>query len=130
MNHDLLYAPSVGGSRAATIALTSLRLLLAAFFVLVAIKNLAGDEAMASDFARWGYPDWFRVTTAVLQLAGAALLLSPSVSFHGAALLGCVLFGAVATHAIHDPPMALLSPVVFLGLVAPVLVAFRPALLR
>lgn len=103
-----------------------LRLLLAAFFLFMAGKNLAGDETMAADFARWGYPDAFRVFTAVLQILGALLLLVPITVFAGSLLLFVVLLGAVGTHVLHDPPATLVSPVVALLVLLPVLLAHRP----
>jgi len=103
-----------------------LRLLLAAFFLFMAGKNLAGDQTMAADFARWGYPDAFRVFTAVLQVVGALLLLIPVTAFAGSVLLFFVLLGAVATHLRHDPAATLASPVVALLVLLPVLLAHRP----
>ena len=101
------------------------RFLLVAFFVMVAAKNLMGDTQMASDFTRWGYSAGFRQFTAMLQIVGALLLLFPGTAFFGAALLTGVLLGALGTHLLHDPPAALVSPAVFL-----VLVAHRPPMLR
>lgn len=116
--------------RAAQLGLLGLRLLLAAFFAFMAVKNLRGDAQMAADFARWGYADWFRLATAWMQLGGAAALLLGPTAFVGAALLAGVLCGALATHALHDAPATLLSPALFLGLLTPILLAYRPAFLR
>ncbi len=109
-------------------AVLAVRFLLAAFFVFVACKNLAGDEAMAGDFARWGYADWFRKLTAWLQILGAIALVLPvaGAAFAGAVLLACILVGATVTHLRFDPPTAALSPLVFLALVSVLLVAYRP----
>jgi len=107
-------------------ALPGLRYLLAAFFAFMAFKNLAGDEAMAADFQRWGYPGWFRITTAVLQLAGGVALLSTRTTFPGALLLACILLGAAVTHWRFDPASQLASPLVFLALVGVLLVLHRP----
>lgn len=125
-----LYAPVEGTPRWMSVSLTGLRFLLAAFFLLVAAKNLAGDAAMAADFERWGYPGWFRTVTAAVQVAGALLLVDARVAFWGAGVLACVLVGAVATHLRHDPPATAASPAVFLGLVAALLGAYRPPMLR
>ncbi len=112
------------------VALIALRIVVAAFFVVIALKNLAGDEQMAADFARWGYPDWFRRVTAVLQILGALALLVPATCFFGGLLLTGVLLGAVATHLRHDPLVASLSPTVVLVLVAISAWPMRPPLLR
>ena len=128
--HALIHTPAEGASRGWMLAATVLRVAVAAFFVMMAVKNLAGDEAMAADFRRWGYPDAFRQAVAGLQIVGAVLLLIPPVAFLGAVLLAGVLVGAVVTHAVHDPPAALASPLVFLVLVASSTWTLRPPLLR
>lgn len=127
---DLVLRDAAGLSRGAAIALTALRWILAAFFTLLAVRNLAGDATMAADFARWGFPSWFRVVTALLQIAGAMALLDVRGAFWGAALLAGVLVGAAATHLLHDPPAAVASPVVVLVLTGVVGVALRPPFLR
>jgi len=116
--------------RGGALALLALRVLLALFFVIMAARNLAGDERMASDFQRWGYPGWFRVAVALLQVAGGVLLLSSSTAPFGAALLTAVLVGAVYTHLRHDPPATALSAVAFLVPVVAILVLYRPPALR
>jgi hypothetical protein len=109
-------------------AVMGLRILLAAFFIYVAARNLNGDEAMASDFERWGYAVWFRKLTAYLQVLGAVALLIPvpGAAFAGSVLLACILVGATVTHLLFDSPMAAASPLVFLVLVSVILWAQRP----
>ncbi len=113
-------------------AMTSLaiRILVAAFFVFMAIKNLSGDAQMASDFARWGYPPWFGTLTAALQVLGAVLLLVPATTIAGAVLLAGILVGATVTHVLHDPPAAMASPLVVLTLVLVAVWPLRPAVFR
>ena len=125
-----MLSPDAAPHGGAHLALTGLRWLLAAFFVFMAWRNLSGDPALAEDFRRWGYSDGFRQLTAVLQIAGALVLLVPAVSWLGAGLLACILVGAVVTHARFDPLAAVVSPLVFLALVAVLLVAYRPVALR
>lgn len=126
----LLYHPSPDLPRILGLVALTLRLLLAAFFLFMATKNLAGNEQMAGDFARWGYPDWFRVLTACLQIGGAIVLLLPGVSFWGAVLLGCVLLGATFTRLRFDGAAAALVPLAFLVLTVGLAVIYRPPLLR
>jgi hypothetical protein len=58
---------------------------------------------------------------------GAAVcLLIPALVLPGALLLACILAGAAVTHLRFDPPMAALSPVVFLALVACLIVSHWP----
>jgi len=103
-----------------------LRALVALFFVYLAWKNLSGDPQMVADFDRWGYPDWFRRTTAVLQVVGALLLIPTATCFLGGVLLAGILAGAVLTHLLNDPLAASVSPLVFLVLVAATTAWFRP----
>jgi uncharacterized membrane protein YphA (DoxX/SURF4 family) len=125
-----MLSSEVAPSGAAHVALTALRIAVAAFFAFMAWRNLSGDPAMADDFRRWGYSDGFRQLTALLQIAGALVLLVPALTWLGAGLLGCILVGAVVTHLRFDPPTAALSPLVFMALVAVLLVAYRPVALR
>ena len=107
-----------------------LRVVLAGFFVFMAVRNLSGNAGMAADFTRWGYPSWFRQLTAWLQIVGALALLYPPLVFAGAVLLSGVLLGAIATHLRHDPAASALSPLLFLALLVPLLVVHRPAWMR
>lgn len=122
----LLTATTLASSR----ALLVLRVLLAAFFVYLAVKNLAGDARMAEDFRRWHYGDGFRIAVAVAQLAGAAALFVPPLTFAGALGLTVVLLGALVTHLRHDPPASALPALVCLLILLPVLWAARPPPLR
>jgi hypothetical protein len=117
---------SLGASRTVLV----LRILLACFFVFLALKNLAGDARMAEDFRRWGYPDAFRIGVAVAQLAGAAALFVSPLVFPGALALALVLLGALATHLRHDPPLQAAPALVCLLLLVPILWAARPPLMR
>lgn len=128
--HALIHSPVEGASRGWMLAATVLRLAVAAFFLFMAVKNLTGDEAMLADFRRWGYADGFRQVVAVMQLIGAVLLVIPPVAFLGGVVLVGVLCGAVVTHAVHDPPAALASPLAFVLLVALSTWSLRPPLLR
>lgn len=124
------FTPAEGASRGVLTTLLVLRILVALFFVFLAVKNLTGDPQMTADFRRWGYPDAFRTFTAVVQIAGAVLLLVTPVAFFGSALLAGVLFGAVWTHFRHDPPATMLQPAVVLVPIVAFLLAYRPPVLR
>ncbi len=126
----LLYASADGFGGAVGTALAVVRVLMAAFFLFMAWRNLSGDATLAADFERWGYPDWFRVTTGVLQAVGAIALIISPVSFLGALVLAGVLLGAITTHLVNDPPATALSALVFLVVAFGLLFAYRPPLLR
>lgn len=122
----LLSSTTLASSR----TLLVLRVLLAAFFVFLAVKNLAGDQRMAEDFRRWGLGDGFRTGVAVAQLAGAVALFVPPLAFAGALGLVVLLLGAVVTHLRHDPPAAAVPALACLLLLLPIVWAARPPLLR
>lgn len=127
---SLLYSPVDAGTRGIPLALNLLRFLLAAFFVFVAMKNLMGDATMVADFKRFGYPNWFRLVTAAMQITGAVLLLRASLSFYGASVLTCVLLGAVWSHFRHDPPAAMIPAFAFLVPTLIILGSYRPPVFR
>lgn len=114
----------------AGIALFALRALLALFFAWLAWKSISGDPGTTADFRRFGYSDSFRVLIGCLQAAGAIAILFPPLAFWGACLLGAVLAGAIVSHLRFDPPAAAVSPIVFVALLAPVAIAYRPPALR
>jgi len=123
----------IGGTpempRGVALALLVLRILLALFFVAMAARNLSGDERMAADFERWGFPAWFRVATALLQLLGGVLLVSSATAPFGAALLTrCCWARSRRTCATTRRRGALAAGLP--GAVVAILVVYRPPLLR
>ena len=66
---------------------------------LMKINILPGVESWIRDFARWGYPDWFRITVGIAELLSFALLLVPRLAPIGAALFATIMLGAIYTHA-------------------------------
>ena len=62
-------------------------------------------------FARWGYPDWFRVTIGVLEIVGGLLIALPATASYATALLGGILAGAAATLLLHNENPA--APIVW-----------------
>ena len=87
-------SPSHRPTKGRTIAIWALRVPLALLFLAAAAMKLTAQPAMIAEFAAVGLGQWFRYLTAVLELAGAAALLTPRVSVIGAALLLLVDVGA------------------------------------
>jgi putative oxidoreductase len=81
-------------SRGKTIALWSLRILMAALFLFAAVMKLSGQPMMVDEFNTIGIGQWFRLLTGALEAAGAIAILLPSVSVFGAILLLAVDAGA------------------------------------
>lgn len=84
--------------------------------------GVVASSRMAADFARWGYPEWFRSAVGAAQMPGSGLLLAARTTRPAALLLGAVMSGALRTHVAHNEwerallPLALL----LLGAVAAV----------
>jgi putative oxidoreductase len=88
-------APSPKGR---TIVLWTLQILAALAFLAAGGSKLAGAQAMVDTFEKVGLGQWFRYLTGILEVGGAIGLLMPKFSFYAAALLVCVMVGAVITH--------------------------------
>lgn len=105
---------------AAKVAVWIVSIFLAIAFIGIGGSKLAGVPAMRQLFDQIGWGQWFRYVTGGLEVLGGLLVLIPSRAFWGAALLVCVMAGAIVAHLtiLHTPPT---SPVVLLvlsGLVA------------
>jgi len=127
---DLIGTAPGSLSHRARWTLLGLRTALAALFIYVAARNLAGDAGIAANFERWGCPDWLRILAAVVQGVGGMLLLLPASAPFGASLLALTLLGAVGIHLLRDSPPHVLAPLILLAAVLTVMVLYRPPLLR
>lgn len=107
-----------------TAALWIVQILAAAAFVVIGVAKFASPE-WAHKFARWGYPDGFYLAIGALEIGGAMLLLVPKLSSYGAALLGAIMAGAAATHALHHETARIAAPLMWLAIVALIGVARR-----
>jgi uncharacterized membrane protein YphA (DoxX/SURF4 family) len=85
-------------SKRKNIAVWSLTIVLALLFLAAGAFKLTGAQEAIDNFHRWGYPDWFRVLTGVIEVAGAIGLLVPKASWFAAAGLSATMLGAIATH--------------------------------
>jgi uncharacterized membrane protein YphA (DoxX/SURF4 family) len=75
-----------------------LTVVLALVFVAAGVPKLIGAQAMVQAFAQYGFGQWLRYLTGVLEIAGAAGILIPGLRFWGALLLACVMAGATLTN--------------------------------
>jgi uncharacterized membrane protein YphA (DoxX/SURF4 family) len=87
-----------------TVAVLILKIILAALFIAAAGAKLAGMPMMVAEFNQVGLGQWFRYVTALIEIAGAVLLLWPGRTVFGALLLTCVCIGAFFAQllAIHQ----------------------------
>ena len=83
-----------GGETAKTIAFWVLKVALALMFLGAGGFKLSGQPAAVSEFDTVGLGQWFRYFTAIVEVAGALLLLWPRTTFYGAILMGIITIGA------------------------------------
>ena len=116
---------STPGSRRKAVALRVAAALLGCLFVLSGAMKFVIPDA-AEQFARYGYPDWFRVLIGVVEVGGGLLLLVPRTTFYAAAALAVIMVGAVFTHLRHGEVPQAAVPFVLLLLLVLVGYASRP----
>jgi len=92
--------------------------LLAAFFVVGAIGNLIAPPAIAEDYRRWGYPDWFHFITGGLELAAAILLALRPFRLAGIGLAAALMSAALLTVLVHREYGHAVAPVIVLAVTA------------
>ncbi len=102
--------------KAKTVALWVLTALLAALFVFAGAAKFLNAEEARRQFAEIGYPGWFLVLIAVLEIGGGLALLIPRFASLAAAVLGVVMVGAVFTVLRHGDALQALVPLVCLAL--------------
>jgi putative oxidoreductase len=105
------------------------QLLLGLVFLGAGGQKLKGTDTMVDQFARFRYPQWFRVVTGAVEVAGAVGMLAglrrPALVPVAGALLAATMVGAVASHVrAGDPASAMARPAVLLATAAAVA---RPA---
>lgn len=76
--------------------------LLALMFVMAGVQKIAGSKMHTEAFKKWGYPQWFRTVTGIVELGAAVLLVigfwNVTAAIIGAAILIAVGIGGVITH--------------------------------
>jgi uncharacterized membrane protein YphA (DoxX/SURF4 family) len=85
-----------------------------ALFILAGAGKLTGGEMARQEFVHWGYSTTFMYIIGVLEVLGGIGLIVPTATLLAALGLGCLMLGAVYTHAVNDPIGDVLRPVIFL----------------
>ena len=98
------------------IAVWIVSVLLAALYFFVGGMKLAGGQALADQFVRYGYPGWFMYVVGAMEVTGAVLLLIPRAALYGAIVLSVVMIGAMGTHLTHQEAPNAIAPLVLFGL--------------
>ena len=96
----------------------ALCVLLSLVFLMAGASKLMGVQMHVDNFARWGYPQWFRSVVGATEVVAAVLLVIPRTTLQGASVLILVMVGAVGTHVLHGEWGMVLPPLVLGGLAA------------
>lgn len=78
-----------------------LPLVLAAFFVVGSLSNIAAPRSIFEEYLKWGYPHWFHFVTGSLELMTAILLMRARTRLWGSALGCTVMLAALTTVTVH-----------------------------
>jgi uncharacterized membrane protein YphA (DoxX/SURF4 family) len=103
-------------SKAKTVGLWILTVLLAVAFLGAGGATLGGGGGTPENFARWGLPLWFMYVTGAIEVTAALLLLVPRTATLAACLYVGTMVGAVLTHLKAGETRQILGPLVLLGL--------------
>jgi uncharacterized membrane protein YphA (DoxX/SURF4 family) len=85
------------------IAISVLRVLLGLAFLTIGIAKLTGSLHTVQTFAAFGWGQWFRYLTGLLDIAGALLVFVPRWTYYGALLLTSTV-GLGAVLSLPRPP--------------------------
>lgn len=99
---------------ASPVLLWVLQILFSFLFVMTGVGKFRGAFWVAG-FARWGYPDGFRVVVGVLEIVAGALLAFPWTASYAAALIVCIMIGAEGTLILNHEKIA--PPIVWMVIV-------------
>lgn len=103
--------------------------LLAFVFIASGVSKVVGVQWQVKGFAHYGYPQWFRVVTGLIEIVGAiGLLVGIFVHVIGGlagVLIAITMLGAVVTHIRVKDPVRAMSAAIVLLILALVVVALR-----
>ncbi|NPT43080.1 DoxX family membrane protein [Paraburkholderia sp. 1N] len=90
-------------------------------FLAAAVVNLIGPQTIRAEFAKWGYPDWLRMTVATAEFVGSILLFIPRTQWLGASILLVVTLGILVSFTRSKEWMRMQYPFVLLFLLVAIL---------
>lgn len=79
--------------------LVGVRVFLTLAFAAAGLAKLAGVQLLVDEFAAIGLGQWFRYATGLIEIGAAVLMWVPGKAAHAAALMVCVVLGALVAHA-------------------------------
>ncbi|WP_206997101.1 DoxX family protein [Trinickia mobilis] len=87
-------------------------IIIACAFLSAGVVNLIGPRVIRAEFEKWGYPDGFRVTIAIVELVGSLLLFVTRTQWFGAFVLLVVTLGVLVSFARSREWMRMQYPLV------------------
>lgn len=96
------------------IAVRSLAILVMLVFLRASARKLFGVDETVHHFEQWGYPHWFMLLVASIEVCGAAMLPFFRTMRIGAVLLVPIMLGAIGTQLVHGAPTKAIIPGVVL----------------
>lgn len=108
-----------------TILTWVLQAVLGIMFIIAGYGKVTGSNMCIENFNKWGYPQWFRTVTGVIELAAVVLLVigfwKTSAAVIGAAILVAVAIGGVFTHIRVKDTLKNTAMIAVLGVLALIL---------
>ncbi|WMT40858.1 DoxX family protein [Paenibacillus sp. D2_2] len=102
-----------------------LQSLLALLFLIAGLGKLAGFKMHIENFQHWRLPQWFRIVTGIVELAGAVALIvgywDLSWVALGALILGITGIGGIMTHLRAQDSFKQMFMIFLLGIISIVL---------
>jgi putative oxidoreductase len=99
-----------------------LQSLLILMFLMAGLGKITGSKMHVEGFNHWGYPQWFRIVTGLVEIVGAAALIigfwEHSWVTAGALLLGVTAIGGIITHIRVKDSFKQTFPIVLLGIIS------------
>ena len=102
-----------------------LQVILALMFIIAGSGKIFGSKMHIENFKTWGYPQWFRIVTGIIELVGAILLIlgywNETAPLIGAAIFVAVGIGGVMTHIRMKDTLKDTAMILVLGILALIL---------
>jgi putative oxidoreductase len=71
---------------------------IAALFIGAGLVQLAGFQPVRRSYARWGYPNWFRIVIGIVEIEAGVLAASNTKQHLAALQLIPIMAGSIYTH--------------------------------
>jgi putative oxidoreductase len=99
-----------------------LQSLLALMFLMAGFSKLSGNKMQVEGFKKYGFPQWFRVVTGIVEFVGAAALIvgywDKNWTAVGSLILGITSIGGIITHVRIKDSFKQTFPILLLGIIS------------